>query len=249
MCEPRDYKIVSSCPNEDIYNRLNDWINCYHDIYQKTEKLLKEYCEDPDTDTKQIGLPVPIERIATWLHFCIKRKSLNRTRDANLGLILGRLERIDDQWTIFLEEPHNTTMEQERYAIANLLGQYYTNKEAEFAECAEVRIPSRASEILAMLFTSFLILPPQSFFHKADEYADIEKRPINQELMLLALSKQAGIPYYYTVICYEHLKILAANIRMKEFQSKLQSRGEACCDDGPVSSENSIKLAPEKFFY
>lgn len=249
MCEPRDYKIGSNYPDKDIYTLLNNWIDCYLDIYHQTDKLLREYCEDPDTDTEQIGLPVPIDRIADWLHFRIERKSLNRTRDANLGLVLGRLERIDDQWVIFLEEPQNTTMEQERYAIANLLGQYYAERNAEFAECAEVRIPSRASEILAMLFTSFLILPPRSFFHAADEYADVEKRPINQELMLLALSKQAGIPYYYTVICYEHLKVLAANTRMKEFRSKLLFLEKTCCDSELPSFENSIQLAPEKFFY
>lgn len=259
----KKYGFASKYRQNFYYNLLNNWATCYFEILEQTEQLLTDFSEAfPEKNAR--CLPVPVTEIAGWLNFDIQRKSLNTIRNANLGLVLGRLESTDGKWTIFLEEPYNLTHEQERFAIANLLGQYYVGRNAEFAECAEVRFPTDNGEIMAMIFTAFLLFPPQSFFKEADNYADIEMRPIDQELMLRTLSKRAKVPYYYTGVCYEYLKILASYARMKNFNLKidfvktlLQEKEEeakaniAQCEQKKTRSrlDPSDYLAPEKFFY
>lgn len=245
-----EYGFTSGSQREQFYSFLNHWVICYFEIYKRTDQLLSDFYTSYPQKKSGEGLPVPVSEIAEWLGFIIRRKSLNTTRNANLGLVLGRLEKAGGEWLIYLEEPYNLTCEQEQYAIANLLGQYYVGRDAEFAECAEVRLPANNSEIMAMLFTSFLLLPPRDFFIAADNYADIKKRPINQELMLLELSTKARIPYYYAAICYEHLKILASYTRISNFSTVLQNFEKQADPDGsarPLQIPDS--LASEKFFY
>ena len=265
MCTPRNYSFITKYRQIAFYDLLNEWVTCYFQIQAMTEQLLIDYYNENQTLEKKDVFPIPVKDIAQWLGFEIRRKPLNSTRNANLGMVWGRLEKADSrQWIIFLEERHNLTYEQERYAIANLLGQYYVGRNAEFAECAEVRLPSDNSEIMSTLFTTFLIFPPQCFFKAADEYADLEKRPISQELMLMALSKKAEIPYYYTVVGYEHLKILASYAKMQDFEQKLndvkkrqQENDKVLIDDAKLLEiDNNVprlevptQLAPETFFY
>lgn len=258
----KKYGFSSDYWQRACYDLLNCWVTCYFEILEQTEQLLADFSQAFPEKNAQC-LPVPIIEIAKWLGFDIQRKSLNAIRNANLGLVLGRLESSEDKWTIFLEEPYNLTYEQERFAIANLLGQYYVGRNAEFAECAEVRLPTDNGEIMAMIFTSFLLFPPKSFFKEADSYADIEIRPIDQELMLRTLSKRAKVPYYYTVTCYEYLKILASYARMKNFDQKIQivrnslQAANERPNTGPTTSEPenerphlnpSDYRAPDKFF-
>lgn len=245
-----EYGLTSGSQRDQLYNFLNQWVICYFEIYKRTDRLLLDFYTSYPQKRAEEGLPVPVSDIAEWLGFKIRRKSLNTTRNANLGLVLGRLEKTGDEWLIYLEEPYNLTYELEQYAIANLLGQYYVGRDAEFAECAEVRLPANNSEMMAMLFTSFLLLPPRDFFIAADNYADIKKRPIHQELMLLELSEKARIPYYYATICYEHLKILASYTRISNFSTVLQNFEKQTDPDGdnrPFQFPDF--LAPEKFFY
>ena len=257
------YGFETSALQTNCYSSLNQWVACYFQIWMQVQKLLKDYYASISEKDEKISLPVPVVEIAEWLGFNLQRKPLNTARNANLGMVLGRLECQELQKTIFLEESYNLTYEQERYAIANLLGQYYVGRNSKFAECAEVRLPSDNSEIMAMLFTTFLIFPPKPVFAAANLYADIEKRPINQELMLMDLSKKARIPYYYTVVCYEHLRILASYARMKDFEKILESIKEKQVGDEVLQDtaqthkareestllEFPFELAPEKFFY
>lgn len=219
----------------------------YFSIYAATKKMLSIYFESNKIENTDI---LNVEHFAKTLGFNVLREHLNVGRQRNLGLILGRLEKKQNEYLIYLEFEDTITEPQERYTIAYLLGYYFiqNNVEKEFSvECAEVRIPQTSREFNANIFATFLLLQPDVFFEQVEKYINKTERPISQETFLLEMSKWAKVPYHFTIISYEYLKIIAGLYYNEEFKDKLIQKSMTIFDE--VWKEKERKLLPDEFFY
>lgn len=221
----------------------------YFAIYALTKNMLNEYFTSNKIESKAL---LNVEHFAETFGFSVQREHLNIGRQRNLGLILGRLEKKQNMHLIYLELEDTITEQQERYTIAYLLGYYFmqSNDEQQFSvECAEVRIPQTSREFNASIFATFLLLQPDKFFEEVEKYISKTERPISQEAFLLEMSKWAKVPYHFTIISYEYLKIIAGLYYNTEFKNKLIEK----LSEGNKTIFNEVleekKLLPDEFFY
>ena len=224
----------------------------YFFIYAITNKLLQDYYAFRKIEGELI---LDIEKFAEALGFEIKREPLNKGRKQILGRILGRLEVMPDIETqaIYVEQDI-ITEQQERYAIAYLLGYYFMQKNAAkilLVECAELRIPQTPGEFNARIFATFLLLQPDKIFEVVTEYVKSMERPINQEALLLEMSKWVRVPYHFVITGYEYLKVVAGLYHNKAFRERLKDRLEESSEELKQLEQiwEKEKLVPDEFFY
>lgn len=249
MTTPRQqYGFLTPLAGELQYDVANKWASLSLYLYAKTNQLLSDYYAENPADKLNEHLPVPIEKIACWLGFTIKSKFLNLSRHYNLGQILGRLELVEEKWCIFLEQSHFNTIEEERYAIANLLAYYYMSENPNFSECANSRLPYDKNNSMISMFTTFLLFPPKDTFSFLEQNSNLTVKPFHLETLLFQLSKKAHVPSYYTSICFEHLKLLAFYLYQFTDFSPFVEDWKSEFDEDYLSSLLSTPLASETFF-
>lgn len=254
--------------NNEVHARLSEYrtklkkdffsiAEDYFLIFAVTNKILTDFYADNSADKTENNNILNLWSLAENMDFKIDREDLNIGRHKNLGLILGRLEVNNEAKAncIYLEQNDTITEQQERFAIAYLIGCYLMqdNIERKFVvECAEVRIPQTSAEFNAYIFAAFLLLPPDKFFGKVEEYTRTNERPINQETMLLEISKWAKVPYHFAITSYEYLRVIAGLYNNTEFKDNMISLTDEGYGDGRdmlIKLLNDGRLIPNEFFY
>ena len=249
MTTPKQqYGFLTPLASELQYDASTKWISLSLYLYAKTNQLLSDYYAANPADKFNDHIPVPIEKVARWLGFTIKSKSLNLSRHYNLGPVLGRLELVEDTWLISLEQSHFNTIEDERYAIANLLAYYYMSRNSSFYECVKSRFPYDKNDGMISMFTAFLLFPPKDTFRFLEQNINIAVRQLNLEHLLVLLARKANISTFYTSLCFEHLKLLAFSIHQITDLSPFVKDWESEFDKDYLSNLFSTALAPETFF-
>lgn len=211
--EPRGPKNASEKSGAEatrsVYGNMEQWTATLFYVYYVTDQILKKYWQDTAGEST-MDIPIPVDDLARWLGFTVEQYNLNRYRDMQISLTLGRL--IMDEGKILVDNGIDVSPNQRRYAIAHELGHAYFREESSsaFMNCTESRIPGNQNEFLADVFASFLMLPPRETFQYVITYIrENRKRPIDHEKMMLELSDKAKFPFLKTITSYEYLRFIA----------------------------------------
>ena len=203
----------TSSQRSPIETSFDQWIATLFVIFNATNRLLKNYYESKQ-DKKSFEFPVPVEEIADFCKYEIVQEDLNRYRNKQISLTLGKLN-IEEK-TICIDNGIEVSYAQKRYAVAHELGHAYLCGELNdnYQLCTEARIPSGKNEFLADIFAAFLVLPPRETFEYVRLYIQSNlKRPIDHEKMMMELSSAVKYPYTRTITAYEYLRLLASYAR------------------------------------
>lgn len=192
-----------------IYGNMEEWVATLFYVYYLTNQILSDFwCDTVRTEPR--SLPVPVYDLARWLGFSVELHNLNRYRDMQISLVLGKLKLSEE--TIYVDNGIGVSNSDRRYAVAHELGHAYLCEEnaPNSQDCMESRIPGNRREFLADLFAAFLMLPPRETFQYVITYiTENRKRPVDHEKMMLELSDKAKFPFLRTITSYEYLRYAA----------------------------------------
>lgn len=192
-----------------LADTFNQWVAELFVVFSATDQLLKKFYRQAGEENPM--LPVPVEDIAAFYDYKIVPEDLNRYRNKQISLTLGRIN--CDSRTIWIDNGIGVSYSQKRYAVAHELGHAYVQGQLSDALqlCTEARIPSGKFEFLADIFAAFLMLPPRETFEFVNQYIRSNlKRPVDHEKMMTELSGIAKYPYTRTIAAYEYLRLLAS---------------------------------------
>ncbi len=193
-----------------IYDNMETWVASLFYVYYLTNQILTDFWNDQAQTGSSRSLPVPVYDLAEWLGFSVEPCNLNRYRNIQISLVLGKLKFKEAK--IYVDNGIEVSNSDRRYAVAHELGHAYLceKDDPKTQDCIESRIPGNRREFLADVFAAFLMLPPRETFEYVITYIrENSKRPVDHEKMMLELSDKAKFPFLRTITSYEYLRYVA----------------------------------------